>query len=394
MSRWSATVVAALALLFALAADNYLTGSAEASAKPLLFTAMVVGLALFRPASFSAVFRFDSWWICLLLLLWAMVGFTGPGQDVHAWEALRAQLLAFGFVTAWCILLDDPNHRRAVLVALAVALACAVLMNLYEMARPLTWSSVRGRSAGTFVNPNLSALAILSLAALLATLTRRGLVMGLVLAVAGVGVFATFSRSGAVIWVCLTGYFLFASGRLAMRKRFAVFGLAVTGILALFFLLPDEIVEIPNVSQRLRLIEGQGFGDFSTDERAEVLRRGFAQVKEAPFAGHGPGAGTRIPMASGVLGAHNEYLSTWVSHGLVGLLLWCGFLFRLGRRRAAGFAVLLVLVSLSFHSLLLKRQLLLVLVAYEALVPLRTQLPVAAKATDHEAPALQPAVEA
>jgi O-antigen ligase len=260
-------------------------------------------------------------------------------------------------------------------------------MNLYEVLNPLTWSSVRGRSAGTFVNPNLSALAILSLAALLATLARRGLVVGLVLAAAGVGVLATFSRSGAAVWVCLTGYFLFGSGRFAMRKRFAVLGLTIAGIVALFVLLPDEILEIPNVSQRLRLLEGRGFGDFSTDERAEVIRRGFARVQEAPLAGHGPGAGTRIQMANGVLGAHNEYLSTWVSHGLIGLLIWCAFLLRVGRRRAAGLAILLALVSLSFHSLLLKRQLLVVMVAFEALVPLRC----GAHERAEEAPVLQPA---
>ena len=77
-----------------------------------------------------------------------------------------------------------------------------------------------------------------------------------------------------------------------------------------------------------------------SDERAEVLRRGFTMVQEAPLTGHGPGAGARIPMANGVLGAHNEYLATWVSHGLVGLLAWCAFLCRLGRRRAAGLATL------------------------------------------------------
>ena len=387
MSRWSALLVAGLALLFALGADIFLTGSGSGSAKPLLFTGLVVGLALFRPASYGTVFRFDTWWICLLMLLWSMIGFTGSGQDLSAWGDLRGQMLAFGFVTAWCILLDDPTHRRAAGYALALALACAVLMNLYEVLNPLTWSSVRGRSAGTFVNPNLSALAILSLATLLATRARRGLVLGLVLVAAGAGVLATFSRSGAAVWVCLTGYFLFGSGRFAMRKRFAVLGLTVAGIMALFVLLPDEILEIPNVSQRLRMLEGQGFGDFSTDERAEVLRRGFARVQEAPLAGHGPGAGTRIPMANGVLGAHNEFLATWVSHGLVGLLAWCAFLLRVGRRRAAGLAILLALVSLSFHSLLLKRQLLLVMVAYEALVPLRHPAPF----REGEAPVLVPA---
>ena len=43
------------------------------------------------------------------------------------------------------------------LLVVADAVAASVFRN------PLTWSSVRGRSAGTFVNPNLSALAILSL---------------------------------------------------------------------------------------------------------------------------------------------------------------------------------------------------------------------------------------
>ena len=52
-------------------------------------------------------------------------------------------------------------------------------------------------------------------------------------------------------------------------------------------------------------------------------------------------------------------------------------------------AILLALVSLSFHSLLLKRQLLVVMVAFEALVPPRRT----AQAREEEAPVLRPATE-
>jgi len=359
-------VVFAFGVLFGLRLDVFLAQSGVLPTSALLFIGALGVLSLARLEEIPRLLESPLWRICAAFLLLSMLGFVGPYQDADSWEAVRKSCLSLIYVSAWLLILSDSESRRAVTAALVTAIAVAVGLNVYELAHLGTWSSVLGRSAGTFMNPNLAALGILAATAALEGQLRSNALYGLVLAAAGVGILVTFSRGGVALWAALCLYVLFLSGRFRPRDGALAFGGAAAVVVAAPFLLPREILEVPTVAQRIEVIHGGGFNDYSSHARADLVDAGVRLFTESPLFGHGPARARHIQNGTVVEGLHNQYLAVGVNFGLAGLALWLGYLLRLARAPRWPLFIVVAGAGLTFHGLLFDRQLLLGLAVLHA----------------------------
>lgn len=354
------------AAFFALGLDVFLHTRAELGAPPVVAVAAAAVFAAFafRRAPVAAQSGLVRTLAAFAALAAAALLFSG--QDDVAWEALRDATLALVFGASWIVLLADPSRRAAASPALAVAVCVSCAMNLYEVFHPLTWSDVYGRSAGTYMNPNLSANAALAFVAALGPRVRRGRTLALLLAVAGTAVVCTLSRLGVVAWLCLSVHLVTFSERFPIGVRVAVASSAAAIVIAAFVFVPGAVRADANVVQRLESLRGSGFADDSSALRLAVAARGLELFAERPILGHGPGPAARIGIGAVELGTHNEFLSVGVGSGVVGLAVYLAFLGFVGLRVGRTPLLYLLLVSLGFHEILLNRQALLALALAES----------------------------
>ena len=180
------------------------------------------------------------------------------------------------------------------------------------------------------------------------TMTLRD---GVLIALATVTVFLTFSRSGylmfAVILLCYFGLqWLRGDGYRRIKVAFLGF-LLLLGLAALLPWLLAEAMRIDvfrNIlTQRLAFFLSVFGGEVSTvvqESRVQLIPLYLGLIEQAPIFGHGTGF-SRFQEAP----AHNIYLKLWAEYGIVGLglyLWWLASLFTAFLRRGAYSGLLLV----------------------------------------------------
>jgi O-antigen ligase len=269
-------------------------------------------------------------------------------------------VVALVFVVASVLALRAELNRSLAIAAFAIVTVAAAL-NLYELfVENNVWSIAPGRSAGFYVNPNISAEALVAYG-LFFMLTRSAkfsvadlILMSLVV----VGVFATFSRAGILAaLVLLTAATLMRSQRKHIPR--IVLGGVVISLLAFEFasyvfhnldLSEDATVRI------FSLIEAGGVGDYREDRGLTALDS-FELAMENPLVGGGVGTVAEMPE-----GPHNMFLAMMVEYGIVGLIVYLVIIIRLIliARHAdrslsgtiLGFVGWLIIFSFTSHNLL------------------------------------------
>ena len=205
-------------------------------------------------------------------------------------------------------------------------------MNWYEFFFDQNrWSTAPGRSAGIFINPNISASALSTyLVVWLAARNQKftawdTLVLGL-----GVGgIFFTFSRSGIVIFLPLVVLVLWRR-----LRRFGGTGgagrLAATFV-ALTVFLAVRIAQEVNISKdaltRISLFTSLEYQDDSYYARASRASEYWGDFINNFWTGAGPWTTLRLSV-----GPHNMFVSVALDYGIGGLLLYSTFLIAILRR--------------------------------------------------------------
>ena len=173
----------------------------------------------------------------LFILVAALV--ISSGLVVHPGgtspSLLTAQLTGVAFLAiCYFVFWDDKSSlfaRRAVLVFVVLG----ILVNLFEVLYPGVFSESLGRSAGLYVNPNSSAIALSAGMVLTIGLLPPRFRLILVIAV-GAAVFSTLSRSGMIVWVVISFVLLFQGTlRIEWRRAYVLQNLALGLGFALFF---------------------------------------------------------------------------------------------------------------------------------------------------------------
>jgi hypothetical protein len=230
------------------------------------------------------------------------------------------------FVVASVLALRADLDRTLAVAAFVIVALCAAL-NLYELfIENNLWSTAPGRSAGFYVNPNLSSEALLGygLVFLTARVATLGFVDLILMALVGGGVFTTFSRAGILAsLVLLTAAALMR----VQRQRIPRIVLGSAAILLLAFAFASYVVRNVALSEDatvriFSLIDAWGVGDYR-EHRGLTALASLELAMENPLVGGGVGMISEMPE-----GPHNMFLAMMVDYGVVGLIVYLGIIIR------------------------------------------------------------------
>lgn len=250
---------------------------------------------------------------------------------------------------------------RTLSIAAFVIVVIGVALNLYEfLIENNLWSTAPGRSAGLYINPNISAGALLGYG--LIFLSSRAdkfriddlIMMCLIV----VGVFITFSRTGIIsVVVLFTAVILLRVNRRYFLRVIAgsvsIMVIAVVGSSYVY----QNMVLSKDAAMRLDSFMLTSLLDNYRSQRGEVALDSIDLFMKNPIAGEG------VRTVQGMTqGPHNMFVAVMIDYGVSGLLAYLGFIVRLilfaiiSNREIAGrlwlFILWLCLFSVASHNLL------------------------------------------
>jgi O-antigen ligase len=322
----------------------------------------LLGTAAVKSGEMEAVGRFFSptiiLWVIFLSLPLIVMAIASEVFPKGMWTSyfFNAAVFCLGVV------LGLEKKSRGTLVAAAVTVvAVGTLMNLFEFFfQNNMWSIAPGRSAGFYVNPNISAANLSGYSFFYFAFRARSVrhLDYVVLAIVCAGIFVTFSRSGYVLFA-LTGLMCFMA-----RSDFKVntgsllrFGLGLVAGAGVLWLgvtqIMPELQMSEDASRRLASFMGGTAAEDFANERASLGVDAWRLFQRSPFAGIGFLRTVRLDP-----GPHNMYVAVALAYGIVGLiayvalivaLLWIAF--KRVRRANEAWLVVMTCLWLSIYSL-------------------------------------------
>jgi O-antigen ligase len=279
-----------------------------------LGTAALVAAA--HPSELARLFSapLAAWAVAYALLSAAWFAFlplTAPVTQLFV-DRLRSMAL----LLALLLLGRPPLAQRAARVGLALVVVLSAALNVWDLLHPLAFSNVMGRSAGLFINPNGSGLAIALAVPLAVEVVPPRLRVAFLVTAAG-GVALTFSRGAALCLVLALACLMWRRRVSALRLVGAGAVLALAASLTVGFdrigsALERSDVLNSNTLNRLRF----GMEDPSASERWAVAANALDLFLDSPILGAGLGATTTWDLGAS---AHNMHLTLAAEHGLFGL---------------------------------------------------------------------------
>lgn len=296
--------------------------------------------------------------------------FVGSSQSDVGWQAVRSRFLSIIELFLFLAIFADHQANTFARKALVVAVASGILLQVYEMFFPMSFSEILGRSAGLYMNPNAAGMALVTGMICAVTVLPQHYRCGFLL-VTGIGVMASVSRAS------ILGWGISMMGLMAIRQtRFR--DVAITGslgvVVVILILIPrwDEFASTlerngsinKNVEERLGwLADPSGVSDASSWSRIYVARRAWDTIGESPFWGSGTGSSFEAEIAP-----HNQSLAFMQDHGVLGALILPLLLLAVissvrgeNQRTAIVFSVTVMFLSFFSHDVLSARHTLLLL---------------------------------
>jgi hypothetical protein len=333
----------------------------------------------------------------LLILIWSgafacisLGWFIIGSQSDEAFEALRYRVITV--TTLLFVMFTTMNTTSLVWARWAVAIwsLFSVCLNIYDLLNPFTVSGFPGRASGVYLNPNLSAealvLGMLLCVSLFSPVRRTWFVM-----LIGIGVVTTFSRAGLLAYAVGVVGLIFS--RLIPARSFlmTVCSAALVATIAIAtqnwdtfiagwdqegVVTSTEIVKV--IEERLTWFSDPGTSDAAMTERVEGANQAWRLFTDQPFVGGGTGTNFDMWVISDEFrnpGPHNIYLWLIVDHGIIGAFIFPALLLSVGWRatgesRKLGIIMGAILFFLGFssHNLLDSRHVLFSLGALSAMV--------------------------
>lgn len=327
-----------------------------------VFLGIAAVLMLVVAANPAAV-RIESpvWVWALFYATLTAIGFWVSSSSLIATGEAIGRYRALVFMLMVVAITSNERAQRVSRYAVVAVFVGAVLLNVVDLVRPMTFTETLGRAAGLYQNPNISGGAI-----------GMGMLLGMpmvsrawrpwFLIAAALGVLLTLSR-GSVLAFAVAVVVLAVGGEVSVRRTFVV-GVAVAGI-AVLGLWVTGLVGAATEVLRLSLIDSgtadrlASLGvnnDASSSARATVAQAALAMFAESPWIGHGLGATLEWRFAEST---HNMYLRHVAEYGVLGVFLMPSLIYLIGRRRIAvyqvsnvGLAAFVLVWSFFSHNLL------------------------------------------
>jgi O-antigen ligase len=249
----------------------------------------------------------------------------GGGDPV----VLRERLLGLAVcAVSYLVFAASPAALLAARRALAFMVAVGIVVNVWDITHPYmlipatSEFATVGRAAGFFINPNQAGAALVAGFTLsLGVVPRRWRFAYLAAVALGVGL--TFSRA-AILGLVLVSFAL-TFGRRTLSGRQLGAALLVIGAATYltWLVVSAELQERFNIDPQVALdrlewiLDPSGRSDYSQEERAELLERGWNQFLAAPLVGNSIGSTELWEARSST---HNIYVMLASDFGLIGLL--------------------------------------------------------------------------
>lgn len=265
------------------------------------------------------------------LLLWcagyiviSILWFYVSSQGEIPWQELRYRFQSVLILCVFFSMYFGQDPIRLARLTLAGVILFDVGINVYEFFVPDSFSTVFGRSAGLYLNPNIAGECMVLGMVLSVTALPRPLRLPFMV-LTGIGVFATFSRAGILTWaISVAGFLLLKQ----VRPKDLLIGMTLGSCLIVLVLLPrlDALLSAldnaqtinSNVLDRLAwFTDPTGVENHSTWERRYIAARAWEKFEDGPVIGHGTGSSYEAEISP-----HNQYLAFMLDHGVLGLLIF------------------------------------------------------------------------
>jgi O-antigen ligase len=259
----------------------------------LLLTVLLNGRNLAMQSSEALLYS-----LLLVYIFWTAVSFLYSPQNQIVVDEFVDRMKAAIFMLLFALLLRDAFIRGPFAWGCVPLAMLGAVLSIADFITP-TFSTVEGRGAGLYLNPNEAGTMLIALG-LIGTTRLKPVFNYLLWSIVSGGVLLTFSRAA---WLLLFGALagITAQGRLGGgRMRFVfllVVGAVIAGVFAAY-LSGDLYVWVsrsvlgqyldPNTIARLGS-RGLEIDDYSSIEREDVLRFGMKAFFESPFLGWGVG---------------------------------------------------------------------------------------------------------
>jgi O-antigen ligase len=231
------------------------------------------------------------------------------------------------FLTSSLLLLCSDFRRTLKAAAMAIVVI-GVVLNLYELlVEANTWSIALGRSAGLYINPNISGSVLLGYG-LFYLSTQSGRLTPadfLLMTLLVIGVFTTFSRASILALALLLGAITYIRLQRGDVPRLigGFFILSVVAGLFIAYVLRNIELSDAAVVRIVSLLTQWGVGDYEQD-RMYAINASMELISKSPILGAGPGTMYELPE-----GPHNMFVAMMLDYGLVGLGLYTAIILRL-----------------------------------------------------------------
>jgi hypothetical protein len=254
----------------------------------------------------------------LTLFTWGMLVrtfYAPPG--IPSYDFLRTfglQVHAIGFMLSCVVIFDESTVLALVKSLVALATLLGIVLNLYEVFHPGTFSSTFGRSAGLYVDANAAGMALV-LGCLVGLTAMRPRWREIFLLLAFAGVISTFSREAILAFGVLAAGA--ALGRALSLRRLVVGGALA---FALFSMLELGNSLRGTESWSAANIERLSFGtnDASAQERLWLGQKMLEEFEAAPLFGHGFGTDE---YSGNTQESHDFFLNILANYGILGVFL-------------------------------------------------------------------------
>lgn len=352
--------------LFDTGFTDYLFDGRHSSIAPIVWLLAIAALAfpmMLWAGRVEKVIRshLPAW--CGVYFAWTCVSYAWSSQTLAVAKELRARTLVCFTLPLFALVFSSPVAVRAARRTVIPCVFLSVALNCYDFLHPLTFSTVFGRSAGMFMNPNISATAIVTGMIISLTIVPERW-RGAFVTIAGGGVLLTLSRGLLLCYVVAIVYFIRTG---ALRPRQVVSAAFSAGaVLAAVLLITVgseklagayRIITQSNVIERITDPSAAlGGADESANVRKAAASLGWQVFEEHPLIGGGVGSTVDWDMP---VSTHNIYVRDLAEYGIFGIALYPALLVILARGTSGesrtslrAFVFVLALSGLFSHNVL------------------------------------------
>ena len=254
----------------------------------------------------------------------AMLAFLWSSGSEIALQEAQTRTLSAMLLVGFSVLMADASTRTITRRAIAVSTLLTVIINVWEITHPMTFSMALGRSASFYVNPNIAGAALVS-GMLLAFPVVPARVRELFVLVVGAGVFLTLSR-GALLCFGIVIVMMLCSRQLRVKRLSLLTGggtLIVASAMAAL-MASGELSYLSGgaerfVKQRLGIGSREEFStDVSASSRTQLALHAIDLFSERPLTGYGTGATVEWNEPEST---HNIYVRHLAEYGVLGAML-------------------------------------------------------------------------